>query len=146
MYNMLERKIESEVLPWCKGNLVGILAYSPMHSGLLTGKVSKEWFDGLPMNDWRKHKVNHPVVSPLQSEKGLSSFMTFQSELESIAREFGRTIGELATAWVLRKARSDISDCRGQEKGQISEICQVTKSPLSKDEETLVGQALSSYS
>jgi aryl-alcohol dehydrogenase-like predicted oxidoreductase len=146
MYNMLERKIESEVLPWCKENRVSILAYSPMHSGLLTGKVSQEWFDGLPMNDWRKHKVDHPVVSPLQSEKGLSRFMTFQSELESIAREGGRTIGELATAWVLRKQEVTSAIVGARKKGQISEICQVTERPLSKDEETLVGQALSSYS
>ena len=134
---MLERKIESEVFPWCKENRVGILAYSPMHSGLLTGKVSQEWFDGLPMNDWRKHKVDHPVVSPLQSVEGLSSFMTFQSELESIAREFGRTIGELATAWVLRKQEVTSAIVGARKKGQISEICQVTESPLSKDEETL---------
>ena len=50
MYNMLERKIEPEVMPWCDENRVGILAYSPMHSGLLTGKVSREWFLSLPQN------------------------------------------------------------------------------------------------
>ena len=146
MYNMLERKIESGVMPWCKENRVGILAYSPMHSGLLTGKVSKEWFDGLPHNDWRKHKVGHPVVSLLQSEKGLSSFITFQSELESIARESGRTIGELATAWVLRRQEVTSAIVGARKKGQISEICKVSEYPLSNDEETLVGEALSSYS
>jgi aryl-alcohol dehydrogenase-like predicted oxidoreductase len=117
-----------------------------MHSGLLTGKVSKEWFDGLPHNDWRKHKVDHPVVSPLQSEKGLSSFITFQSELESIARESGRTIGELATAWVLRRQEVTSAIVGARKKGQISEICKVSEYPLSNDEETLVGEALSSYS
>ena len=86
MYNMLECKFEFEVLPWYKENLVAILAYSPMHSGLLTGKVYQEWLDRLPMNDWRKQRVDYSVVSPLLTKKGLSCFMTSQSALDSIAR------------------------------------------------------------
>ena len=75
MYSMLARDIEPEVLPWCGGKGTGVLVYSPMHSGLLTGKVSRRWLDGLPDNDWRKHKRDHPVVSPLQSEEGMEAFV-----------------------------------------------------------------------
>ena len=93
MYNMLERKIESDVMTWCDENCVGILAYSPMHSGLLTGKVSREWFSSLPQNDWRKHKNDHPVVSHLQTDNGFSNFLSFQTELSDIARKIVDQLG-----------------------------------------------------
>ncbi len=146
MYNLLERRIESEVMRWSKENCVGLLAYSPMHSGLLTGKVSREWFAGLAKNDWRKHKVDHPVVSPLQTEQGFSNFLTFQSELDAVARQFGRTVGELATAWVLRRPEISSAIVGARKKGQISEISQVADRPLREEEETLVERALSRYS
>lgn len=145
MYNLLERKIETEVMPWCKANQVGILAYSPMHSGLLTGKVSREWYNGLPSNDWRKHKTEHPVVSPLQTETGISAFLSFQSELASIAEQGNRSVGELATAWVLRRTEVSSAIVGARKKGQISQIAKVCECPMLEEEETLVDQALSSY-
>jgi aryl-alcohol dehydrogenase-like predicted oxidoreductase len=116
-----------------------------MHSGLLTGKVSGEWYDGLPSNDWRKHKTEHPVVSPLQTETGLSAFLSFQSELASIAKQGNRSVGELATAWVLRRTEVSSAIVGARKKGQISQIAKVCERPLLEEEETLVDQALSSY-
>ena len=46
-----------KVLPWAEQNNSGVLVYSPMHSGILTGKISSEWLNSLPQNDWRKHKA-----------------------------------------------------------------------------------------
>tara|TARA_B100000161_G_scaffold261557_1_gene230062 strand:+ start:723 stop:1703 length:981 start_codon:yes stop_codon:yes gene_type:complete len=145
LYNMLERKIESDVIPWCNEHNVGILAYSPMHSGLLTGKVSKEWFSSLPENDWRKHKVDHPVVSPLQTEDGMEKFIVFQSELQRISKDNGRSVGELAVAWVLRKREVTSAIVGARKKGQISQICGVSQSPLKQDEEDLINQAINKY-
>lgn len=145
MYNMLERKIESDVIPWCNEHNVGILAYSPMHSGLLTGKVTQEWFLSLPENDWRKHKADHPVVSPLHTESGLEKFIAFQSELEEISNENGRTVGELAVAWVLRKSEVTSAIVGARKKGQISQICRVSENPLRQDEEDLINQAINKY-
>ena len=145
MYNMLERKIEPRVMPWCDENRVGILAYSPMHSGLLTGKVSREWFLSLPQNDWRKHKNDHPVVSHLQTDDGFSNFLSFQAELSDIARENGRSIGELAVAWVLRKSEITSAIVGARKKGQISQICRVSGTPLSEDEEVRIQKALTTY-
>lgn len=145
MYNMLESKIENDVMPWCDKNRVGILAYSPMHSGLLTGKVSRDWLQSLPLNDWRKHKTDHPVVSPLQTENGLSKFIAFQSELERISNENSRTVGELSVAWVLRKDEITSAIVGARRKGQINQICRASENPLLQDEEVLVSQALAAY-
>ena len=145
MYNMLERKIEPDVLSWCDENDVGILAYSPMHSGLLTGKVSHEWYSSLPENDWRKHKNDHPVVSHLQTDDGFSNFLSFQAELDDIANENSRSIGELAVAWVLRKSEITSAIVGARKKGQISQICGVSEAPLSQDEEDRIQKALVTY-
>ena len=145
MYNMLERKIEPDVMPWCRDNKVGILAYSPMHSGLLTGKVSQAWFESLPKNDWRKHKTDHPVVSHLQTENGFSNFISFQSELYDIAKVNSRTIGELAVAWVLRKNEVTSAIVGARKKGQIHQICRASESPLVKEEEDRINKALEIY-
>ena len=145
MYNMLERKIESDVMTWCYENSVGILAYSPMHSGLLTGKVSREWFSSLPQNDWRKHKNDHPVVSHLQTDNGFSNFLSFQTELNDIAKENSRSIGELAVAWVLRKREITSAIVGARRKGQISQICSVSETPLSEEEEDRIQKALTTH-
>ena len=145
MYNMLERKIEPDVLSWCDENDVGILAYSPMHSGLLTGKVSHGWYSSLPENDWRKHKNDHPVVSHLQTDDGFSNFLSFQAELDDIANENSRSIGELAVAWVLRKSEITSAIVGARKKGQISQICGVSEAPLSQDEEDRIQKALVTY-
>ena len=134
MYNILERKIEKNVVPWCSDNQVGILAYSPMHSGLLTGKVSKEWFYNLPDNDWRKHKVDHPVVCGLHTDLGLSNFIEFQADLKEIARQGERSVAGLAVAWVLRKEEISSAIVGARKKGQIKQIVNSIERALSQEE------------
>ena len=70
-YSLLNRQIEDEgQMDWCRENNCGIVCYSPMESGLLTGKVTREWIDSLPENDWRRHKQeDHPVASLLRPPK-----------------------------------------------------------------------------
>lgn len=145
MYSMLERTIETGLIPWCEQNKVGLLAYSPMQSGLLTGKVSSEWLQGLPSNDWRKHKTEHPVVSPLHSKEGLSRFLAFQDSLINIAAMEGRSVGQLAVAWVLRREEISSAIVGARKKGQIKEICEVSEKPITEDEVNAIEQALTNY-
>lgn len=145
MYNILERKIESDVIPWCKENQVGIVAYSPMHSGLLTGKVSKKWFFGLPENDWRRHKVDHPVVRGLQTDLGLSSFLEFQEDLKDIANRGERSVGELAVAWVLRKQEISSAIVGARKKGQIKQIAKSVDKTLTQEEIDAIDEAFQKY-
>ena len=53
-YSALRRDIEHDVLPWCQAHGVGVIVYSPMQSGLLTGAMTRERFASLAANDWRK--------------------------------------------------------------------------------------------
>jgi len=142
MYSMLAREIEEEVLPWCGAKGTGLLVYSPMHSGLLTGKVSRKWLDELPNNDWRKHKTDHPVVSHLQTEEGMNAFLDFQEALNSIALANDRTIGQLAVAWALRREEVTSAIVGARRPGQISETVRAAERNLADEEESAIAKAL----
>lgn len=94
-YSMLNRAIEAEILPWCEAHGVGILAYSPMQAGLLTGAFTRERAQALGQDDWRSR-------SPYFTEPGLTKNLTIVDRLRPIAAREGLTIAQLALAWVLR--------------------------------------------
>ena len=94
-YSMLRRGIEEDLLPYCAANDIGVIVYSPMQSGLLTGKFTKERLANLPDDDWRKQ---HPRFQ----EPGLSANLALIERLRPIAERNGRTMAQLAIAWVLR--------------------------------------------
>lgn len=145
MYSMLAREIENETLPWCTKHGVGVLAYSPMHSGLLTGKVSPTWFAELPSNDWRKHKADHPVVKPLQTREGMKKFLFFQEELRELAVDTGRTIAQLAVAWTLHRQEITSSIVGARKTGQISETVDSVNLPISKEEEVKIEEIIDRF-
>lgn len=100
-YSMLNRTIEKELLPYCAANKIGVIAYSPMQSGLLTGNLTREYVASLPAADWRKK------TDPSFRDPRLSEILAFVDQLRPIAERHGRTVGQLAIAWSLR--RSDIT-------------------------------------
>jgi aryl-alcohol dehydrogenase-like predicted oxidoreductase len=91
IYNMLERDIEAEDLPYCKEHGIGVVAYSPMQSGLLTGTFDKS---KLAPDDWRQESDK---FAGRKLEQGLN----LADQLRPIAAKYGRTVGQLAVAWVL---------------------------------------------
>jgi len=93
-YSLLHREIEEEVLPFAARENVGVIAYSPMASGLLTGAMTRERIAGLPADDWRKR---HPDFQ----EPRLSRNLKMVRLLRAIGRLHGRTPAEVAVAWVL---------------------------------------------
>jgi aryl-alcohol dehydrogenase-like predicted oxidoreductase len=93
-YSLLHREIEAEVLPSCARENIGVIAYSPMASGLLTGAMTRERVEGLPADDWRKR---HPDFR----EPQLSRNLRLVRLLRAIGRHHGRTPAEVAVAWVL---------------------------------------------
>jgi aryl-alcohol dehydrogenase-like predicted oxidoreductase len=95
-YSMLVRQIEDEIIDYCGKNQIGILAYSPMQAGLLTGKMTHERVLALADDDWRKTK------SPLFKEPSLSIYLDLVEKLRPIATKHGRPVSHLALAWVLR--------------------------------------------
>ncbi len=94
-YSMLMRDIEAEVLPYCAENNIGVLAYSPLHNGLLTGSMTRERIASLPKTDWR---VN---FSSAFREPDLSRNLRLVDKLREVGARHERTPSEVAIAWVL---------------------------------------------
>jgi len=94
-YSMLRRDIESEILPFCRQHSIGVINYSPMLSGMLTGKMTAERVRNLPDDDWRKR-------SPNFNEPKLSKNLKLVEVLREIGNEHGVEPGVVAIAWTLR--------------------------------------------
>jgi aryl-alcohol dehydrogenase-like predicted oxidoreductase len=95
-YSLIERGIEDEILPFCARNQIGVIAYSPMASGLLSGKMTRARVAALPTDDWRRRSVEF-------TEPQLSRNLYLVETLRDIGLRHGRTAGEVAIAWVLRR-------------------------------------------
>lgn len=95
-YNLVQRDIETEILPWCQEHQVGVVAYSPLLSGLLTGKFTRDFLQTLKEDDWRRRQ-NHPMFT----EPMYSRILDFVDRLRPIAEKHGKTVAQLAIAWVL---------------------------------------------
>lgn len=96
-YSMVRREIEGEILPYVRGHNIGVLAYSPMGSGLLTGTMTRERLANLPTDDWRTR-------SPHFQEPLLTRNLKIAAKVVEVANREGRTPGEIAIAWVLKNA------------------------------------------
>jgi len=94
-YSLLHREIEAEILPFVAQEQIGVVAYSPMASGLLTGAMTRERIAALPADDWRK--VHSDFLEPR-----LSRNLALVKLLRAIGERHGRSPGEVAVAWVLR--------------------------------------------
>jgi aryl-alcohol dehydrogenase-like predicted oxidoreductase len=94
-YSLVHREIEDEILPYCLSEGIGVIVYSPMASGLLTGAMTRERAARLPRDDWRK---GHPDFT----EPQLSQNLSLVDRLQEIARRHNRSTGEVAIAWTLR--------------------------------------------
>jgi aryl-alcohol dehydrogenase-like predicted oxidoreductase len=93
-YSIVTRKIEAEILPYCEQNKIGVIVYSPMSAGLLTGSMTKERVANFTADDWR---VNLPNFQ----EPLLSRNLKMVERLREIGKRHGRTPGEVAIAWTL---------------------------------------------
>jgi aryl-alcohol dehydrogenase-like predicted oxidoreductase len=96
-YSLLVRKIEPEILPFVKANSIGVLCYSPMRAGLLTGKMTRERALSLPENDWRSRDADF-------QEPKLSRNLKLVELLGQIGAPHGKAPGEVALAWVLHNS------------------------------------------
>jgi len=92
--SLIRRKVAAAELPWCQAHDVGVIAYSPMQSGLLTDRFSAERLAGLPPGDYR-HRGSE--FTPPRFERNLA----LRDGLRPIAARLGVSVGELAIAWVL---------------------------------------------
>jgi len=94
-YSLLATEVEASILPFALAHQIGVIVYSPMASGLLSGGMTRERIAALPEDDWRKH-------SPNFQEPLLSRNLRLVETLRGIGQRHKATPGEVAIAWALR--------------------------------------------
>ena len=125
-YSMLERGIEKKILQYCSANNIGVVVYSPMQKGLLTGKFTRERVQNLPNDDHRRR-------DPRFHEPELSANLRLVEDLRSIAEKSGRTVAQLAIAWVLRRPEVTAAIVGARRPSQIEETVVAGDWVLSKE-------------
>lgn len=93
-YSLIRRGVEDEILPFCRANSIGVIAYSPMQSGLLTGAMTPERVAAFPADDWRRN-------NPEFKQPRLSRNLELAQLLAHIGERHGASAGAIAIAWVL---------------------------------------------
>jgi len=94
-YSLIRRDIEKDLLPFCQRENVGVIVYSPMASGLLTGAMTGGRITNLPADDWRRQ-------NPEFQEPKLSKNLALVERLRTIGARHGKSPGEVAITWTLR--------------------------------------------
>jgi aryl-alcohol dehydrogenase-like predicted oxidoreductase len=126
-YSLLHRDVEDEILPFTAREDIGVIAYSPMASGLLTGAMTAERIARLPADDWRK---SHPDFQ----EPQLSQNLRLVRLLRAIGRQHGRTPAEVAVAWVLHNPALTGAIVGARRPGQIRGVVGAAEFHLSPRE------------
>jgi aryl-alcohol dehydrogenase-like predicted oxidoreductase len=122
---MLVRGIEPEILPYCQRENIGTIVYSPMRSGLLSGKMTRERVENLPADDWR-HR------NPDYQEPNLSRNLRLVELLRELGNRYGRTAGEVAIAWTLRHPAVTAAIVGVRKPGQVAEVAGAAELHLSE--------------
>jgi aryl-alcohol dehydrogenase-like predicted oxidoreductase len=94
-YSLIRREVEAEILPFCQKHNIGVIPYSPMQAGLLTGAMTKERVANLSPTDWRTKNEQY-------REPNLTRNLAMADILKEIGARHERSAGEVAVAWVLR--------------------------------------------
>jgi aryl-alcohol dehydrogenase-like predicted oxidoreductase len=123
-YSLVNRKVENEILPFAARENIGVIAYSPMASGLLTGAMTRERIAALPDDDWRKRNAN--FQEPL-----LSRNLCLVRRLRDIGIRYGLSAGEVAVAWVLRNSAVTAAIVGARKPGQIKGVLGAARLELS---------------
>ncbi len=126
-YSLLHREIEPEILPFVVSERIGVIAYSPMASGLLTGAMTRERIAGLPHDDWRKGHSDF-------TEPQLSRNLELVGLLRAIGKYHGRSPGEVAVAWVLNHSAVTAAIVGARRPGQVGGIVGAAEFRLSRQE------------
>ena len=126
-YNMLNRGVDEEILPYCGENDIGVIVYSPMRSGLLTGKMTAERVQNMPSDDWRRNADDF-------QEPKLSRNLELVERLTEIGEQHGKSPAEVAIAWTLRHPAVTAAIVGGRRPDQVDGIIGAAEFRLSEDE------------
>lgn len=133
LYNLLQREVEQEVLPWCREHGVSVLAYEPLAKGLLTGKFSLAHV--FADSDWRRN-------SPLFQSPAWEQNLALVDRLRTIANDRGCTVAQLAIAWLVSQSGLTAALCGAKTPAQIAETAAAADLPLSATEQAQIAEVL----
>jgi aryl-alcohol dehydrogenase-like predicted oxidoreductase len=126
-YSLVEREVEREILPYAELEGIGVIAYSPMGSGLLTGRMTRERIESLPDNDFRKR-------DPRFQEPALSEHLALVERLKAVAERHDTTPGAIAVAWTLRHPAVDAAIVGFRRPDQVDPILPAAGLELTDEE------------
>ncbi len=126
-YSLIRCDVEAEILPFAKHEHIGVLAYSPMGSGLLTGAMTRERIAALPADDWRRDNREF-------QEPRLSRNLKLVQLLKKIGARHGRTPAQVAVAWVLNNPAITGAILGARRPGQLVELIPATEIQLETSE------------
>jgi aryl-alcohol dehydrogenase-like predicted oxidoreductase len=126
-YSLIHPNVEDEILPFCEKNGIGVIVYSPMMSGLLSGKMTRERINNFSQDDWRRN-------NPEFQEPRLYRNLWLAELLKNIGRHHGLSAGEIAIAWALRLAAVTGAIVGGRNPNQVDGIVGAADFRLSENE------------
>ncbi|HTZ60302.1 MAG TPA: aldo/keto reductase [Acidobacteriaceae bacterium] len=126
-YSMLNRAVEQSILPFCRENNIGVINYAPMHSGLLTGAMSKERVANFPQDDFRRNAKNY-------QEPLLSRNLAVADFLRTIGARHGVSAGVVAIAWTLHQPAITAAIVGGRNAKQVQGVIPAATFRLSEQE------------
>jgi aryl-alcohol dehydrogenase-like predicted oxidoreductase len=134
-YSMLRRAVEPEILPFAQASGIGVINYSPMVSGLLTGKMSAERVAAMPADDWRRKAIEF-------NEPRLSRNLRLVELLREIGNAHGVSPGVVAVAWTLHHPAITAAIVGGRNAKQVEETAAALTFHLSGEEYQRIGNFL----
>lgn len=134
-YSLIRREAEREILPYCQEHNIGVIVYSPMMSGLLSGTMTRERIQKLPEDDWRKRDDEF-------QEPRLSRNLALQELLSNIAYPHNVSAGVVAVAWTLENPAVSGAIVGARNPHQIEELIPAAEFRLSESEMKQINQFL----
>jgi aryl-alcohol dehydrogenase-like predicted oxidoreductase len=126
-YSLLDREIEREILPFAEREGIGVVVYSPMASGLLTGSMSRERIESLPEDDWRRRSERY-------REPQLTRNLELVERVREVAEQLGVSPGTVAVAWTLRHPVVDGAIAGFRRPDQVDPIVAAANLELSEED------------
>ena len=137
-YSMINRNVEAEVLPFCEAQGIGVINYSPMQSGLLTGAMTKERVAAFPQDDFRRNTKQF-------QEPRLSRNLELAALLGSVGARRGVSAGVVAIAWTLHQPAITAAIVGGRSASQVDGVIPAMTFRLTEAEFGEIGSFLEEY-
>lgn len=137
-YSMLNRAVEAEILPYCADKNIGVINYAPMHSGLLTGAMSRERVANFPPDDFRRNAKNY-------QEPLLSRNLAVAEFLKGIGARHGVSAGVIAIAWTLTNPAVTAAIVGGRNPQQVEGVFPAAGFHLSPEDKAEIDRFLEEH-